>query len=137
MANENETVEQVCLDAAQSLQCEEVSYVVMSVMRDALERIEAAHKREIADFQRRYDECVRKFNEADLERVRLRGEVAAKDAKIATLSSLVKELAVVAERYVSCAATECETVCGVGERCIHKKTIALIAKAREMIGGDK
>lgn len=45
----NETVEQVCLETAKSLQCEEVDYMVMSVMREALERIEAAYKREIEE----------------------------------------------------------------------------------------
>lgn len=77
MANKNETVEQVYSS------CENV--MVWDFPNGPMEyarRFLAANKREIADFQRRYDECVRRFNEADLERVRLRDEVAAKDAEI-------------------------------------------------------
>lgn len=58
--------------------------------------------------------------------------LAANKHEIASLYSLIKELAGVAERFVSCKATECETVCGGDEKCIHKKAIALVAKAREV-----
>ena len=38
--------------------------------------------------------------------------------------------------FVSCKATDCEIACGdIKEKCIHKKTIELVAKAREAIGG--
>ena len=62
-------------------------------------------------------------------------EIAEKDAEIASLRAIVKDLADVAERFVSCKATECETVCGVGAKCIHKKAISLITKAREVLNG--
>ena len=61
-------------------------------------------------------------------------EMAAKDEKIASLRALVKELSNVAERFVSCKATDCEIACGdIKENCIHKKTIELVAKAREVV----
>ena len=64
------------------------------------------------------------------------GEIAVKDAEIARLRALVKELSNVAEMFVSCKATDCEIACGdIKENCIHKKTIELVAKAREVIGG--
>lgn len=56
----------------------------------------------------------------------------AKDAEIAKLRSLVKELADVAEGFVLCKATDCETICRGDERCLHRRTIALVAKAREV-----
>ena len=64
---------------------------------------------------------------------------AARDTdRIHELRALVKELSNVAERFVSCKATYCEIVCGdFKENCIHKKTIELVAKAREAIGGTE
>ena len=64
---------------------------------------------------------------------------AARDTdRIQELRSLVKELSNVAERFVSCKATYCEIACrDIKEKCIHKKTIELVAKAREAIGGTK
>ena len=92
MANENETVANVRDDMFQVL-ADELGNVTMAQF-DFVEyavRFVLAHKREIADFQQRYDECVRKFNEADLERVRLRDEVAAKDAEILSLKQKIDE----------------------------------------------
>ena len=59
---------------------------------------------------------------------------AARDTdSIHELRALVKELSNVAERFVSCKATYCEIACGdIKENCIHKKTIELVAKAREV-----
>ena len=55
--------------------------------------------------------------------------------EIVRLRELVKGLADVAERFVSCKATECDTLCGVDAKCIHKKTVELVANARKVIGG--
>ena len=94
MANKNETVDQVCaemkevagierfIDSHYCNHCGEPIDGEDSALNEYSDRVLAAHKREIADFQRRYDECVRKFNEADIERVRLRDEIAVKDAEI-------------------------------------------------------
>ena len=64
---------------------------------------------------------------------------AARDTdRIHELRALVKQLSNVAERFVSCKATYCEIACGdIKEKCIHKKTIELVAKAREAIGGTE
>ena len=64
---------------------------------------------------------------------------AARDTdRIHELRALVKELSNIAERFVSCKATYCEIACGdIKEKCINKKTIELVAKAREAIGGAK
>ena len=64
---------------------------------------------------------------------------AARDTdRIHELRALVKDLSNVAERFVSCKATYCEIACrDIKENCIHKKTIELVAKAREVIGGAK
>ena len=78
--NDNETVEQVCRE----ISCSHKGMIGIEFGCVA-NRIFAAHKREIADFQRRYDECERRFNEADLERVRLRDEIAAKNEEIEKL----------------------------------------------------
>ena len=60
---------------------------------------------------------------------------AARDTdRIHELRALVKDLSNVAERFVSCKATYCEIACGdIKENCIHKKTIELVAKAREVV----
>lgn len=62
---------------------------------------------------------------------------AARDVdRIHELRALVKDLSNVAEMFVSCKATYCEIACrDIKEKCIHKKTIELVAKARKVIGG--
>ena len=64
---------------------------------------------------------------------------AARDTdRIHELRAIVKDLSNVAEMFVSCKATYCEIACrDIKEKCIHKKTIELVAKAREAIGGTK
>lgn len=78
--NDNETGAEVLAEFGKNIElmrkCKCVGVSLWNCLKFKL-RIEAAHKREIADFQLRYDECVRKFNEADLERVRLREEIAS------------------------------------------------------------
>lgn len=59
-------------------------------------------------------------------------EIAEKDKEIERLRELVKELADVAEGFVLCKATDCETICRGDERCLHRRTIALVAKAKEV-----
>ena len=95
----------------------------------------AQEMREIADEKRISDAVIKSMRDKKLE---MAGEIAAKDEEIAGLRAIVKELSVVAERFVSCKATDCEIACGdIKEKCIHKKTIELVAKAREAIGGAK
>lgn len=93
METNNETVEQVALSdrpLVEQIRIIRGNYSIGSGEFDALDEaadVVECHQREIVDFQRRYDECVRKFNEADLERVRRRDEVAAKDAEIEKLKA--------------------------------------------------
>ena len=95
----------------------------------------AQEMREIADEKRISDAVVQSLRDKKLE---MAGEIADKDEEIARLRELVKDLSHIAERFVSCKATDCEIACGdIKEKCIHKKTIELVAKAREAIGGTK
>lgn len=96
MANESMTVEQACEKIASvAKEMHESDYGEVWSMAFEVERcnkaVLAAHKREIADFQRRYNECVCKFNEVDADRCRIREEVAAKDAEIAELRECLRE----------------------------------------------
>ena len=87
----------------------------------------------MADEKRISDAVIKSLRDKKLE---MAGEIADKDEEIARLRALVKELSNVAERFVLCKATYCEIACGdIKENCIHKKTIELVAKAREAIGG--
>ena len=87
----------------------------------------------MADEKRISDAVVKSLRDKKLE---MAGEIADKNEEIARLRALVKELSNVAERFVSCKATDCEIACrDIKENCIQKKTIELVAKAREVIGG--
>ena len=93
-------------------------------MREALEK---------ADEKRISDAVIQSLRDKKLE---MAGEIAEKDDEISGLREIVKELSNIAERFVSCKATYCEIACrDIKENCIHKKTIELVAKAREAIGG--
>ena len=136
MSNENqETIEDIVADIrAQNQGLPEDSYALSPQVCDLLslaDRIEAAAKREIADEKRISDAVIQSLRDKKLE---MAGEIAVKDAEIARLRSLVKELSNIAERFVSCKATYCEIACrDIKENCIHKKTIELVAKAREVV----
>ena len=138
MSNEKqETIEDIVADIrAQNQGLPEDSYALSPQVCDLLslaDRIEAAEKREIADEKRISDAVIKSLRDKKLE---MAGEIADKDEEIARLRALVKELSNVAERFVLCKAIYCEIACGdIKENCIHKKTIELVAKAREVIGG--
>ena len=138
MSNEtNETIADIVADIrAQNQGLPEGSYALSPLVCDLLslaDRIESAHKREMADEKRISEAVVQSLRDKKLE---MAGEIAEKDEEIARLRAIVKELSNVAERFVSCKATYCEIACrDIKENCIHKKTIELVAKAREVIGG--
>ena len=138
MSNEKqETIEDIVADIrAQNQGLPEDSYALSPQVCDLLslaDRIEAAEKREIADEKRISDAVIKSLRDKKLE---MAGEIADKDEEIARLRALVKELSNVAERFVSCKATDCEIACrDIKENCIQKKTIELVAKAREVLGG--
>ena len=138
MSNERqETITDIVADIrAQNQGLPEDDYALSPLVADLLsfaDRIESAHKREMADEKRISDAVIKSLRDKKLE---MAGEIADKDEEIARLRALVKELSNVAERFVLCKATYCEIACGdIKENCIHKKTIELVAKAREAIGG--
>ena len=84
-------------------------------------------------------ECVRceytsRDGDTKDEAIEMHMELQSKEADASVLRSLVKELSNIAERFVSCKATYCEIACrDIKENCIHKKTIELVAKAREVV----
>ena len=136
MNTENqETIADIVGDIrAQNQGLPEDSYALSPQVCDLLslaDRIEAAEKREIADEKRISEAVIKSLRDKKLE---MAGEIAAKDEEISRLREIVKELSNVAERFVSCKATYCEIACrDIKDNCIHKKTIELVAKAREVV----
>ena len=126
----------VCKNDGKCGKCKEYGELRRYAARDT-DRIQElrALVKELADDKRISDAVIQSMRDKKLE---MAGEIADKDEGIARLRALVKELSNVAERFVSCKATYCEIACrDIKEKCIHKKTIELVAKAREAIGGTK
>ena len=122
----------VCKHDGECEKCEEYGTIRRYAARDtdSIHELRSLVK-EMADEKRISDAVIQSLRDKKLE---MAGEIAAKDAEIANLRALVKELSNVAERFVSCKATDCEIACGdIKENCIHKKTIELVAKAREVV----
>ena len=93
MSNEtNETIEDIVADIrAQNQGLPEDSYALSPLVCDLLsfaDRVEAAHKREMADEKRISDAVVQSLRDKKLE---MAGEIAAKDAEIAELRECLKE----------------------------------------------
>ena len=138
MENDNETVEQACESICELViaihdkehnEKQEIKNA-WHILQQVKDRFLAAHNREMADEKRISDAVIKSLRDKKLE---MAGEIAEKDEEIAGLRALVKDLSNVAERFVSCNATACEIACGdIKETCIHKKTIELVAKAREV-----
>ena len=126
----------VCKHEGKCGKCEEYGILRRYAARDT-DRIQElrALVKEMADEKRISDAVIQSLRDKKLE---MAGEIAEKDEEIARLRALVKELSNIAERFVSCKATYCEIACrDIKEKCIHKKTIELVAKAREAIGGTE
>ena len=126
----------VCKHDGKCWLCEEYGLIRSHAARDT-DRIHELRSlvKELADEKRISDAVIKSLRDKKLE---MSGEIADKDEEIARLRELVKELSNVAERFVSCKATYCEIACrDIKENCIHKKTIELVAKAREAIGGTE
>ena len=121
----------VCKHDGECEKCEEYGTIRRYAARDtdSIHELRSLVK-ELADEKRISDAVIKSLRDKKLE---MAGEIAEKDEEIARLRALVGELANVAERFVSCKATDCEIACGdIKEKCIHKKTIELVAKAREV-----
>ena len=111
-------------------------YKVVSIdrMADIIDRIIAAHDREISDEKRISDAVVQSLRDKKLE---MAGEIAAKEAEVAALRALVKEIADVlneTKNYTcfGCTIRDCP---GEHECRYTQKYCLLVAKAREVIGG--
>ena len=77
------------------------------------DRVEAAHKREMADEKRISDAVIQSLRDKKLE---MAGEIAAKEAEVSTLRALVKEMADELSKFHA-----------------WKEACALVAKASEVV----
>ena len=92
------------------------------------DRIEAAHKREMADEKRISDAVIQSLRDKKLE---MAGEIAAKEEEVVRLRELVSELLnkLVINHCIGCQVDDCDG-------CVYyAQNEAVAAKAREMIGG--
>ena len=135
-----ETITDIVADIrAQNQGLPEDDYALSPLVADLLsfaDRIEAAHKREMADEKRISDAVIQSMRDKKLE---MAGEIAAKDEEIARLRALVKEFADVLNDTKNYMCFDCPVRNCPGEYDCRdtKKYCLLIAKAREVIGGTK
>ena len=97
-------------------------------LREFADRIEAAHKREMADEKRISDAVIQSMRDKKLE---MDGEIVEKDAEIVRLRELVSELLnkLVINHCIGCQVDDCDG-------CVYyAQNEAVAAKAREVIGG--
>ena len=141
MSNERqETITDIVADIrAQNQGLPEDDYALSPLVADLLsfaDRIEAAHKREMADEKRISDAVIQSLRDKKLE---MAGEIADKDEGIARLRSLVKEFADVLNDTKNYMCFDCPVRNCPGEYDCRdtKKYCLLIDKAREVIGGTK
>ena len=89
MANDNETVEQVCEEfKTPKYTCKNCDFKICTSINAFSDRVLAAHKREMADEKRISDAVVQSLRDKKLE---IAGEIAAKEAEIAKLNRKVYE----------------------------------------------
>ena len=144
METDNETVDQVCesiyelVIAIHDKEHNEKQEIknVWHIVQQVKDRIIDAHKREISDEKRISDAVIKSLRDKKLE---MAGEIAAKEAEVAALRALVKEMADVlneTKNYTcfGCTIRDCP---GEHECRYTKKYCLLIAKAREAIGGTE
>ena len=120
MSNERqETIEDIVADIrAQNQGLPEDSYALSPLVCDLLsfaDRIIDAHKREMADEKRISDAVIQSLRDKKLE---MAGEIAAKEAEVSALRALVGEMADELSKFHA-----------------WEDARALVAKAREVIGG--
>ena len=123
MANDNETVEQACesicdlVIAIHDKEHNEKQEIknAWHIVQQVKDRIIDAHKRELADEKRISDAVVQSLRDKKLE---MAGEIAAKDAEVSALRALVGEMADELSKFHA-----------------WEEARALVAKAREVIGG--
>ena len=104
------------------------SLYISSFLDSYADRIEAAHKREMADEKRISDAVIQSLRDKKLE---MAGEIAAKEEEVVRLRELVSELLnkLVINHCIGCQVDDCDG-------CVYyAQNEAVAAKAREMIGG--
>ena len=118
MANDNETVEQACEEfKTPKYTCKNCDFKICPSINMFSDRVLTAHKREIADEKRISDAVIQSLRDKKLE---MAGEIAAKEAEVSTLRALVGEMADELSKFHA-----------------WEEARALVAKAREAIGGTK
>ena len=107
------------------------------------DRIEAAHKREMADEKRISDAVIQSLRDKKLE---MAGEIAAKDAAVSTLRALVGEMADALDTTIHYRDFICDCGepslhnCSVRSRVCFAKNRLLVMKARDVVkaeGGER
>ena len=112
-------------------------------LEEEADRIEAAHKREIADEKRISDAVVQSLRDKKLE---MAGEIAVKDAEVSALRALVGELADALDTTIHYRDFICDCGepslhnCSVRSRVCFAKNRLLAMKARDVVkaeGGER
>ena len=134
MANDNETVEQVCesiwelVIAIHDKEHNEKQEIknAWHIVQQVKDRFLAAAKREIADEKRISDAVIQSLRDKKLE---MAGEIVEKDAEIVRLRELVSELLnkLVINHCIGCQVDDCDG-------CVYyAQNEAVAAKAREVV----
>lgn len=117
---ERETVNDIIKEARgvfEELRKHGYNVVSLDRMADIIDRIEAAHKREMADEKRISDAVIQSLRDKKLE---MAGEIAAMEAEVSDLRALVGEMADELSKFHAL-----------------EEARALVARAREAIGGKE
>ena len=146
MANDNETVEQVCAGIKtriEELWEQSLGEMLNGEVDEFSDRILAAHKREIADEKRISDAVVQSLRDRKLE---MDGEIVEKDAEVSALRALVGEMADALDTTIHYR----DFICDCGEPSLHNcsvrscvcfaKNRLLVMKARNVVkaeGGER
>ena len=146
MANDNETVEQLCADIKtriEELWEQDLGEMLNGEVDEFADRIIAAHKREIADEKRISDAVIKSLRDRKLEMER---EIVAKDAEVSTLRALVGEMADALDTTIHYRDFICDCGepslhnCSVRSRVCFAKNRLLVMKARNVVkaeGGER
>ena len=144
MIENNETIADIVADIrAQNQGLPEDSYALSPLVGDLLsfaDRIEAAHKREVADEKRISDAVVQSLRDQKLE---MAGEIAAKEAEVSALRALVGEMADALDTTIHYRDFICDCGepslhnCSVRSRVCFAKNRLLVMKAREELKNEE
>lgn len=146
MANDNETVEQLCADIKtriEELWEQDLGAMLNGEVDEFADRIIDAHKREIADEKRISDAVIKSLRDRKLEMER---EIVAKDAEVSTLRALVGEMADALDTTIHYRDFICDCGepslhnCSVRSRVCFAKNRLLVMKARNVVkaeGGER